>query len=81
MVKSKVDQLTNVVTNLIKNAAINLLNRSPQEDGSGNNIEYREHDVNNKQSGQGRDAERFVTGSDGSIYYTNDHYGTFIKIK
>jgi len=48
---------------------------------NGKNIKYREHDVNNKQPGKGRDAERFVTGSDGSVYYTNDHYGTFIKLK
>ena len=29
----------------------------------------------------GRDAERFVRGSDGSVYYTIDHYVTFTKIK
>ncbi len=55
--------------------------RLPEKDSQGNDIKYREHDVNDKLPGKGRDAERFVTGSDGSIYYTNDHYGTFIKIK
>ena len=53
----------------------------PKEDSGGNKIEYREHDVNNKKEGQGRDAERFVSGSDGSVYYTDDHYETFTRLK
>ena len=53
----------------------------PKNDGKGNDITYKEHDINNKVTGKGRDAERFVTGSDGSVYYTNDHYDTFTKIK
>ena len=53
----------------------------PEEDGDGNKIEYREHDVNNKKDGHGRDAERFVSGSDGSVYYTDDHYESFIQLK
>ena len=53
----------------------------PTTDSEGNPITYREFDVNNKIEGQTRDAERFVKGSDGSTYYTNDHYQTFIKIK
>ncbi len=24
--------------------------------------------------------KKFVKGSDGKVYYTNDHYATFIKI-
>lgn len=35
----------------------------------------------NKVEGNGRDAERFITGDDESIYYTKDHYDTFIKLK
>ena len=53
----------------------------PEKDSSGNKIEYKEHDVNNKKEGHGRDAERFISGSDGSVYYTGDHYETFTKIK
>ena len=53
----------------------------PEEDSEGREIRYREHDVNNKEQHQGRDAERFVSGSDGSVYYTGDHYETFIKLK
>ena len=55
--------------------------RLPQKDNKGNDINYREHDVNNKVQGEGRDSERFVTGSDGSVYYTDDHYGTFVKLR
>lgn len=52
----------------------------PQRDSNGKKIDYREYDVNSKIFGRPRDGERFVVGSDGSIYYTNDHYETFIKI-
>ena len=53
----------------------------PKQDAYGNDIQYRECDVNNKQTVQSRDAERFVTGSDGTVYYTDDHYETFIKVE
>lgn len=53
----------------------------PTKDSNGDDIEYREHDVNDKIAGQNRDGERFVSGSDGSIYYTDDHYDTFTKVK
>ena len=64
--------------------------RLPKTDSNGNPIEYKEWDINNKQPGKARDGERFVTGSDGSIYYTDSHYGDgssinglppFIKIR
>jgi len=50
-------------------------------DANGNVIKYKEFDVNNKELFEDRDNERFIHGSDGSVYYTNDHYETFIKIK
>lgn len=50
-------------------------NKLPSTDENGNPITYKEWDVNNKLPGSGRDAERFVTGSDGSVYYTDSHYG------
>jgi len=68
----------------------NTINQLPTTDSSGNPITYREFDVNNRIPGADRDAERFVVGSDGSIYYTDSHYGQssspsglpdFIKIK
>ncbi|MBB5636991.1 ribonuclease T1 [Pedobacter cryoconitis] len=40
---------------------------------------YKEYDVNPKVNGQNRGAERIVLGSDGSRYYTGDHYATFTK--
>ncbi len=52
----------------------------PPTDGSGNGVTYREWDVNPRGPG-GRGAERIVTGSDGSAYYTTDHYRTFQKIR
>ena len=59
----------------------NELGDLPTLDHVGNQITYKEFDANNRISGTSRDAERFLAGSDGSIYYTPDHYGTFIKIK
>jgi RHS repeat-associated protein len=52
----------------------------PPTDGNGNQISYREWDINPRGPG-GRGAERIVTGSDGSAYYTADHYRTFEKIR
>ena len=53
----------------------------PDTDTNGNRITYHEHDVNKCQNGHRRDAERFVTGSDNSVYYTNDHYNSFKRIR
>jgi guanyl-specific ribonuclease Sa len=60
------------------NAGGNYYNKDnylPQVDKSGNPITYREFDVNTKDPVTGRDVERFVVGSDGSVYYTDSHYG------
>ncbi|WP_067561998.1 ribonuclease domain-containing protein [Nocardia acidivorans] len=53
----------------------------PAKDSSGKKISYQEWDVNPKKAGQGRDAERIITGSDGSAYYTGDHYNTFTRMR
>ncbi|MEV6071651.1 ribonuclease domain-containing protein [Nocardia sp. NPDC052001] len=53
----------------------------PAKDSGGKKITYQEWDVNPKKAGQGRDAERIVTGSDGSAYYTGDHYNTFTRMR
>jgi len=50
-------------------------------DSSGKAITYREWDVNPKKPGQTRDAQRIITGSDGSAYYTGDHYKTFTRMR
>ena len=52
----------------------------PTQTNSGDQITYREYDVNNCPDNAKRDSHRFVVGSDGSVYYTFDHYKTFIKI-
>ncbi len=53
----------------------------PRSDRNGRPIRYREWDVNRKVAGRNRGAERIVTGSDGRVYYTSDHYATFQRIK
>ncbi|MGO9071466.1 ribonuclease domain-containing protein [Mycobacterium sp.] len=53
----------------------------PTTDGSGKPITYQEWDVNPKAPGQNRGNERIVTGSDGSAWYTPDHYGTFQRLR
>ena len=46
----------------------------PTVDADGNPITYREFDVNNY-NGVSGDGERFIVGSDGSVWYTDSHYG------
>ena len=53
----------------------------PKTDANGNPIEYTEHDVNPRPSSGNRDSLRFVRGSDGKTYMTDDHYRTFKEIK
>jgi guanyl-specific ribonuclease Sa len=59
----------------------NFENRLPRRDRDNKPIRYREWDVNPKVSGKNRGAERLVTGSDASAWYTRDHYRTFIRIR
>ncbi|MBD3779994.1 MAG: ribonuclease, partial [Micrococcales bacterium] len=51
----------------------------PRSTGGGDPITYREWDINPNVKGVDRGPERIVTGSDGSAYYTNDHYGSFTQ--
>jgi guanyl-specific ribonuclease Sa len=53
----------------------------PRFDDRGRPVRYREWDVNRKVPGRNRGAERVVTGSDGRVYYTRDHYATFQRIR
>ena len=59
----------------------NIDGKLPIQTIDGKDITYREFDVNNRLPNLPRDKERFVVGSDGSVYYTNDHYATFIQVK
>lgn len=43
-------------------------------------LTYQEWDVHPLTKSK-RGAERLITGSDGSVWYTADHYGTFEKVK
>jgi dienelactone hydrolase len=60
---------------------LNVEKHLPQTDDAGKRIKYREWDVNPLRQGTNRGPERLVTGSDGSAYYTDDHYRTFTKIR
>jgi len=42
---------------------------------------YKEYDVNPHIKGVDRGSERIIIGDDGSVWYTNNHYSTFIQIK
>ncbi len=53
----------------------------PDRDATGKRITYREYDVRPLRNGQSRGAERVVLGSDGSAYYTSDHYKHFKKFR
>jgi guanyl-specific ribonuclease Sa len=53
----------------------------PRVDAQGNAIQYQEWDVNPHVVGRNRGAERLVTGSDRSAFYTSDHYRTFVRIR
>ncbi|WP_378737425.1 ribonuclease domain-containing protein [Nocardia brasiliensis] len=53
----------------------------PAKDAAGKPITYQEWDVNPKLRGRSRDAERIVTGSDGTAWYTGDHYETFTRMR
>ncbi|QBS40321.1 ribonuclease domain-containing protein [Nocardia sp. CS682] len=55
--------------------------RLPATDSAGSRIAYQEWDVNIKKPGQTRDAERIVTGSDRSAWYTGDHYASFTRMR
>lgn len=53
----------------------------PATDADGQPMTFQEWDVNPKAPNRGRDAERIVTGSDGSAWYTDDHYASFVLIR
>ncbi|PPI51917.1 hypothetical protein C5D35_10880 [Rathayibacter toxicus] len=53
----------------------------PQSTPAGTGISYKEYDINLRIPGKDRDMERLITGDDGSAYYTNNHYHTFIQIR
>jgi dienelactone hydrolase len=59
----------------------NFERRLPQTDARGGRVRYREWDVNPLRPGVNRGAERLVTGSDGSAWYTSDHYESFARIR
>jgi hypothetical protein len=55
--------------------------RLPDADGAGNPISYTEHTVNPRPPGGTLDGSRVVVGSDGSVWATTDHFGTWTKVR
>lgn len=55
--------------------------RLPLKTPRGQSIHYREWDVHPRRDGIDRGAERLVTGSDGSAWFTSNHYQTFFLIE
>lgn len=55
--------------------------RLPLRGKNGAQVQYREWDVHPRRDGVDRGAERLVTGSDGTAWYTADHYRTFIIVE
>ena len=53
----------------------------PQNDSKGRRLKYQEWDVNPLKKGVNRGPQRLVTGTDGSAWYSGDHYNTFVKIR
>jgi RHS repeat-associated protein len=53
----------------------------PTKDGAGNPVDYTEHTVNPRPPGGKLDGNRIVTGSDGSVWATKDHFKTWTQIK
>jgi dienelactone hydrolase len=60
---------------------LNLEKLLPEKDAQGRRLRYREWDVNPLKPGVNRGPERLVTGSDGSAYFTGDHYRSFKRIR
>lgn len=55
--------------------------RLPSQDAAGNLINYTEHTVNPRPPRGQLDGKRIVTGSDGSVWYTDDHFMTWTRLK
>jgi hypothetical protein len=50
----------------------------PTTDAAGSPITYQEYDRFPYTPGVGRGGDRIILGSDGSRYFTSDHYETFV---
>ncbi len=53
----------------------------PRQTSSGQNIVYREWDIKPSAPNTSRGSQRVVSGNDGSVWYTEDHYMSFVKLQ
>lgn len=60
---------------------MNFEGKLPIKDIEGHKIRYREWDIKPGIKGVNRGPLRLVTGSDGSAWFTRDHYQNFIQIR
>ncbi|QJS45989.1 hypothetical protein EEJ46_10675 [Lactiplantibacillus plantarum] len=69
---------------MVRRQDVNFLNdrnELPSVDAKGELLKYREFDINNKIPNKPRDAERFLMDNKGHIYYTNNHYASFLRVR
>lgn len=71
----------NPLPNFVSKSFGNREGKLPITDSSGIIITYTEHDVYPQIPNQKRGVERIIIGSDGSYYYTTDHYNSFQPIQ
>lgn len=55
--------------------------RLPVADGAGNPVSYVEHTVSPRPPGGSLDGSRIVVGSDGTVWATTDHFGTWTQVR
>jgi RHS repeat-associated protein len=53
----------------------------PTADAGGNPITYTEHTVNPRPPGGALNGKRIVIGSDGGVWYTDNHFATWTRVK
>ena len=53
----------------------------PTSDDSGTPITYTEYTVNPRPPGQNLDGKRIVLGTDGRVWYTDDHFEHWTRVR
>jgi hypothetical protein len=77
--RSKQTVLMNGMTYVGGNEFKNDKTPLPTVNAAGSPITYKEYDIEPYTPGERRGPDRIVIGSDGSRYFTSDHYETFVK--
>jgi guanyl-specific ribonuclease Sa len=75
------DPKSQVKSNTFKNDGRSGTTILPKNDRESYAIAYRKYDINPSVAGQDRGRERLVIGSNGSAYFTGDHYCNWVQIR